>query len=521
MVCVITQHCTWNINRGTGAPECCDPLSLTKHHPHHVKRCIDIWSLGCILSEAAVWAVKGNAGLQRYRSARRSAIRRIQGHGVIDCFHDEKELLPAVTEQHRDLSSDYDRDDFITGPVISKMIKKMLRHQPSKRLTAEQLIDEAEETVSDATIHLENATKPESPSSGGASQTLPMREREPSDVFEGQNHSVIGTHRSILNEDDKFMASPRGTTHQTDAAIAGHAFKFGSPALHTSGLYVDVNPTTPVRTGRSETLQSTQRLDIVSSPVSAPPSQDGAVSQPAQSPPSPSKRKDPMPTCTVDQAWNWHNLRKNGHVNAQLPDHWLVNDLKNRDHVSGLPGLACCESNLISSEVFMIDDSRSMYTYWREVRDLSHLLMYIVKEKDPDGPDLFFLSSDDQLHPKTSTKMEQLINNRKPKGNTSLDGCLNNDLVSYGKKLDMYSRTYGEPRPPRKRSLYILTDGILGHGGDNQGQEAIRQIVGQVQRAKLFRGQVGIQFISFGNDDKGLKRLEKLDRLNEDGSLGL
>jgi hypothetical protein len=145
--------------------------------------------------------------------------------------------------------------------------------------------------------------------------------------------------------------------------------------------------------------------------------------------------------------------------------------------------------------------------------------MYIVKEMDPDGVELYFLSSKDRGRPKTSTKMKKIVGDRKPSGMTSLNR-LNDDLIPYGKKLDQYARSLGSD-PPRPRSLYVLTDGVLELGEDTQGQRAIKNTVEGIQRAKLARGQVGIQFISFGDDPEGIARLQGLDRLNQEERLGL
>lgn len=335
--CTSTAVCSDDIdaNIHAGAPESCDPTSLPTSHPHFVKRCMDIWSLGCILSEGAVWAVKGSAGVQKYRAARSEAIRRIPGHSVEDCFHDEKELLQAVTDQHEDLNSSYDGHDVVTGHVINKMVKKMLRRRPSTRLTAEQLTEDAEETISEAEANMERRMRFNHPSNRGLQRALPIQGQGTSSTFGGEDsHSVAVTHNSVLNEDDKFMSSPRGTTHQTDASIAGHPFTFGSLEQNEGPLDTDVNPTTPVRTRRITTLQSSRSPETISAVVSAPPTRDGAISVPAQSPPT-EKRKT-MPYCSVEEAQNWHNLRKNGNVKAQLPDHWLMKDLENRDHVSDI-----------------------------------------------------------------------------------------------------------------------------------------------------------------------------------------
>lgn len=167
----------------------------------------------------------------------------------------------------------------------------------------------------------------------------------------------------------------------------------------------------------------------------------------------------------------------------------------------------------------MIDDSRTMDKHWREVHSLSHLLMYIVKEMDPDGVDLYFLSSKDRIHLKNSTQMEKQVDRRKPGGMTSLNR-LDEDLVAYRQKIDQYAKGYNI-EPPRPRNIYVLTDGALEFREDTQGQSAIKMAVESLNKAKLPRGQLGIQFISFGDNKDWIGKLQGLDRLNQDLDLGL
>ena len=57
----------------------------------------------------------------------------------------------------------------------------------------------------------------------------------------------------------------------------------------------------------------------------------------------------------------------------------------------------------------MIDDSATMHKHWSEVCKLRKLLMYIVKEMDPDGVALYFLKSREPIRIKTSSQMEKQI----------------------------------------------------------------------------------------------------------------
>ena len=62
---------------------------------------------------------------------------------------------------------------------------------------------------------------------------------------------------------------------------------------------------------------------------------------------------------------------------------------------------------------------------------------------------------------------------------------------------------------PRKLSLYVLTDGVWETRADLQ--QVIRTLVDNLIQHNHTNKQIGIQFIRFGNDDRGIKRLERLD----------
>lgn len=171
-----------------------------------------------------------------------------------------------------------------------------------------------------------------------------------------------------------------------------------------------------------------------------------------------------------------------------------------------------------------------MKTYWESadgVRDMAKLLTYITKTKDPDGPDLYFLSSEKKYKIPDASSMRKKIEKHDPKAETSLYGAFDYDLRSYGQEVDLwatdpelYRRRHKRTRPT-KRSVYVLTDGAWVAGQDNQGVGTIRFLVDKLARAGLDRNQVGIQFISFGQHPDGLRRLEVLDRLKKSHGLAL
>ena len=70
-------------------------------------------------------------------------------------------------------------------------------------------------------------------------------------------------------------------------------------------------------------------------------------------------------------------------------------------------------------------------------------------------------------------------------------------------------------RPPlvRPLSIYILTDGVWQGGGNPE--VPMLGLVETLKNYNLTRNQVGIQFISFGDDAGGLERMHDLDEMSK------
>lgn len=87
----------------------------------------DIWSLGCVLSEFAVYVVHNWDGVIAYRDERKSETSKINNHKDIGCFHDTRSVLKSVSRRHsRLLPNEVRKLDFVTVPIIEKMIRPML-----------------------------------------------------------------------------------------------------------------------------------------------------------------------------------------------------------------------------------------------------------------------------------------------------------------------------------------------------------------------------------------------------------
>lgn len=85
----------------------------------------DIWALGCIYSEAAMWIADGYKGLLDYRQQRTAETDRILFKGG-DCFHDGERVLQSVLDAHAEIEDRLRRSDSITKDVLDTMVDEML-----------------------------------------------------------------------------------------------------------------------------------------------------------------------------------------------------------------------------------------------------------------------------------------------------------------------------------------------------------------------------------------------------------
>lgn len=169
-------------------------------------------------------------------------------------------------------------------------------------------------------------------------------------------------------------------------------------------------------------------------------------------------------------------------------------------------------------QVFLIDNAGSMTRHWPQLRQVVELIVYMVKDCDPDGLDIHFTRSSNHLRSKELPTILAYLEKNSPKANDLAD-----IVERFGRIIQKYQdkigskksiREYLFRRKLRRLSLYVLTDAAWPSKCYQDLTITIESLVDSLCKHHLTTRQVGIQFIQFGDSREGTAGLNKLDRLD-------
>ncbi|KAH8748010.1 kinase-like domain-containing protein [Hyaloscypha sp. PMI_1271] len=105
-----------------GPPECFRFRERWLNTSAQTSQGVDIWSFGCILSEAVVWMGMGYAGLEKYRTARNSHPSRSEEDymELSSCFHDGIKKIDTVDEWHKKAIGSLQVADELIRKIVEK-----------------------------------------------------------------------------------------------------------------------------------------------------------------------------------------------------------------------------------------------------------------------------------------------------------------------------------------------------------------------------------------------------------------
>ena len=122
-----------------GAPETTRIYEGMEPFPVQVRQSVDVWSAGCVFSEAAVWSRFGGNRLLEYRRQRQEEIKeRLQRPGE-NWFHCEDKVLETVHEIHESIARTPRPIDQVTVDILRIVSNNMLLSADQQRAFARDI----------------------------------------------------------------------------------------------------------------------------------------------------------------------------------------------------------------------------------------------------------------------------------------------------------------------------------------------------------------------------------------------
>jgi len=140
---------------------------------------------------------------------------------------------------------------------------------------------------------------------------------------------------------------------------------------------------------------------------------------------------------------------------------------------------------------------------WKDVELLLDLLIYLVKNQDPNEVDLLLTNSDSHYKAKKATELLRPVHRHQPRGVTNME-------VSLAKALQKHKAQFRKGELGRPATLYILTDGNWQYGDP---ATPIGELVKDLHKVGAHEEHFGIEFIRFGDDPTVETKLNALDNL--------
>ena len=122
-----------------GAPETFRPNDTKDSFPIQVRPEVDIWSTGCVFSEAAVWSRFGWNRVLEYRNRRQGEIKRTFNFDGEHLFHDGSKVLRTVQEVHRDIAVSSRDIDHVVVEALRLLDEDMLLKENQTRSSAKEV----------------------------------------------------------------------------------------------------------------------------------------------------------------------------------------------------------------------------------------------------------------------------------------------------------------------------------------------------------------------------------------------
>ncbi|KAI1429688.1 kinase-like domain-containing protein [Xylaria sp. FL1777] len=462
----------------------------------------DIWSFGCVLLDCGVWMAMHERGRREFlrerveetRSLKQKSLSRA---GYDGAFHDGEQVLSSVhnkVEEIWRLDSPVAR---LVGHMMGFIKKEMLLPDVVERLNAQQLQARFQDAVN-------SPTSPPSPALHRVPSQFSHYSKTPRRTSTGLTcGTVVNGVGSIGREE------AHGSSQKTASWIPEPRVPNGSAASQISWQSVPLRSFTVLH--QEAPLPSASSLN---QPTPCEPGQQSLVdlssNVAATSRTASSSTRHEDPQDTINSVLEWIPKRK---ARQEHMLNWLEQPLKRQRG---------------RDQCFIFDNSASMAPHWGDVKRTADALTYILKDVDPDGFEIHMTNYGDHLK---RNKRNGLFGNfgyldqhrpRPDLGVCAMETVLSNILGGVVKKALAPSSRFDRLRSRQIRgvSVYVFTNGVWedrrSRDGSSPGEaggveNAIKTAVKSLQDANRMRPFLSIQFISFGDDPEGRRRMRWLD----------
>ena len=281
--------------------------------PLQVTKAVDIWSIGCVFSEVAVWAHYGWKRVVEYRRRRSDEIEAKDGGPSGEyIFHWDGSLLDAVNIIHRDMLGKNFVKDLLTRSVLDALVDDMLQH--GSRPYAKNVFEKSKRLVKTCEERL------------GVSANELGRSANGDLVESGEARARTRSSLQFLNEepvppDESSTAPSSSSSSSSRSSPQRHHQKSASQSNKRCS-----NQAKETSQPRGQALTDTPDPPHPSTTAGT---HENVSQQHAQQP-----QEGPVrPTLSIDEGHSWKEKKKMGGV-AVLTGGENLTSLDRRDHVS-------------------------------------------------------------------------------------------------------------------------------------------------------------------------------------------
>ncbi|KAI1320595.1 kinase-like domain-containing protein [Xylariaceae sp. FL0255] len=514
-----TGEATGPDNQGSrmySAPEICSWTEGDQEMPRKINSKCDIWAIGAVFFELAVWMAMFERGRIEFRDARVEAMKRssrVANAGYRGAFHDGKSVLTVVASKVDEVRNVGTPVALLSARVMSVVLRYMLVPAERKRLPARELIpyllDALDPPTSTPSVTVGNPSPTVLTTQDVTLQPPPQLTASPSTISNPNTNS-----RHEL---------PITPSRTSDFELPGPSYIHSSPPARLMSKREDADMF-PQATG-SYATGGTARSYLPYRPRdsdASPPAfgisstGDHSILPPATLQRTPKHLHSNYPFCSVEDVRNWTNRPKK--LRSQLAGmDRALKDLKDRD------------------QCFIFDNSWSMMEHWAEVKRTAFALASIVQSVDPDGFELGCTNTGshkiidrskeiDQFLDKGRREIEHFLRDNQPHrdiGSCRMEYHLNNTLPTLVQKATAERSLLAKVRRVKQIkgiNVYVFTNGVWENANEDTGNErggavqhAIKSIIKTLKEQDRPRTFLSIQFIRFGESEVGSKRLQWLD----------